>query len=218
MELPGLDRLVETCQRLHYALKILPPGKHPPRAGTVIAGHPLDPMLAALYARLGQAIFATNVVGMGTFLVDDSTNGLEQENQDWQRNYQPEINMPLFVFGGETGLAYSYATVPELADSQGIQPVVRICCYEQPYALPLASSIDRFFDTYARYLEELAAHPLFEEDGGAALAFPWGIPHGIARDVRLVELLRAGRFEALLRTNEESHQWVESILQAASGG
>jgi hypothetical protein len=218
MELTGLERLMRTCQRLKFALRTLPPGQHPPAAGTLVMGHPLDPLLAAFYARLGQALFATDVTGMGLYRFDDIINELEYENNRWVRDWQEFFTLPLFAFGGETGLAYTYATVPSLADSQGVQPVVRVCRHEQPYALPIASSVDRFFDTYASYLEELAAHPLFEEDGGAALAFPWEIPHVLARDTRLVELLRTGRFEALLRTNEETRQWVESILQTASGG
>jgi hypothetical protein len=216
MKLPGLDKLIETCQRLHYTLKILPPGRHPPRAGTVIAGHPFDPMLAALYSRLGQAIFATNVVGMGTFLVDDNVNSLEQENKEWQRDYQSEINMPLFVFGGETGLAYYYATVPGLADPQGIQPVVRVCSYEQPYALPLASSVDRFFDTYASYFEALVSHPDYSENDPRPLTFPWHIPQVLAHDSRLVELLRAGHFDPLVTKGSEAAQWVEQILRLST--
>ncbi|HLM42573.1 MAG TPA: hypothetical protein VK458_01845 [Myxococcaceae bacterium] len=62
-------------------------------------------------------------------------------------------------------LAYHYATVPCLADARGLQPVVKVDMHEEPYAVPLASNVDRFFDTYSRYLEVLVAEPDYEELG-----------------------------------------------------
>jgi hypothetical protein len=118
------------------------------------------------------------------------------------------------VFAKEHALAYYYATVPTLRSGEGLQPVVKVDIYEEPYALPLASDIDRFFDTYSRYLEALVASPFYEEDGASALTFPWDVPELIARDRPLVEMLRAGRFEFLMEKNADAREWVSQVLSA----
>ncbi|WP_309892570.1 hypothetical protein [Archangium sp.] len=112
-------------------------------------------------------------------------------------------------------LAYHYATVPRLADARGLQPVVKVDVHEEPYAVPLASNVDRFFDTYSRYLESLVAEPDYEELGPAVRTFPWQVPELIARDLPLVEMLQAGRFDFLMPKNEETRSWVAMILGAA---
>jgi hypothetical protein len=172
-------------------------------------------LLALTYARFGQALFATDVAGMGLLRWDDGTNELESANRQFQEDWQPSLALRLCVFGGATGLAHSYATVPALADAQGRQPVVWVSCYEQPYALPVASDVDRFFDTYARYLEELVRAPGFAQEGSAALQFPWEIPHLLAEDARLVEAVRAGSFDELMPGEASAHRWVEALLEAA---
>ncbi|WP_257457835.1 hypothetical protein [Archangium lipolyticum] len=210
MDLPGLERLLEVCQRLKRTLLTTPPGGSPPLAGTRILGHPLDPMLAAFYARFGKAMFAADVAGMGLFQLDDTVNHLEAQNRQWQSDYQEQLPVPLFVFGGEPGMAYYYATVPGLADAEGRQPVVRVDPYEDPFALPIASDVDHLFDSYSRYLETLMAHPDYADYGSAALTFPRGIPDILARDERLVRLLRSGRFDPVL-TNDDCREWAAQL-------
>ena len=109
-------------------------------------------------------------------------------------------------------LAYHYATVPCLADARGLQPVVKVDMHEEPYAVPLASNVDRFFDTYSRYLEVLVAEPDYEELGPAVRTFPWQVPELITRDKPLVELLQAGRFDFLMPKDEEDRSWVARLL------
>lgn len=53
---------------------------------------------------------------------------------------------------------------------------------EEPYALPVASSVDGFFDTYSRYQEALMALPDAREEKRALFSFPWDIPELIGRD------------------------------------
>jgi hypothetical protein len=175
-------------------------------------------MLAAFYARFGKAVFTPESAGMGLFQVDDTANELETQNQLWRQFEQQHMSMPLFVFGGETGLAHYYATAPELADAAGHQPVLRVDTYEDPYALPIASNVDRFFDTYSRYLEALVTHPDYDEERGAALIFPWGVPHLLARDERLVALMRAGHFDPVLPKDPDGsvRRWVAQVVGAPS--
>jgi hypothetical protein len=212
MALPGLERLMAVCRQLDLEVLTEPPASTPPVVGSMIGGVPLDPVLAAFYSRFGRAMFAVNSAGMGLFRVNDSVNELEDDNQWWRKTWQQQLALPLFTFGGWSGLAWYLATVPGVADANGFQPVVFADAYDEPYALPVASNVDCFFDAYSRYLEALVAHPYYAEDGSAALTFPWRVPEIIGRDARLVEMLRAGRFEPLLK-DEEMRAWVAKVVR-----
>jgi hypothetical protein len=179
-----------------------------------VGGHSLDPQLAALYARYGRGSFASDIYFLRA---DDSENQLETQNAWWREAWQSHLADPLFIFGGVASLAYYFATVPGLADAQGLQPVVEVDTYSLDglYALPLASSVDRFFDTYARYLELAGATPGFQEDGLSVLAFPWAVPQVVGRDERLVQLIREGRFDSLM-PDAESRAWAAEVVVAAS--
>jgi hypothetical protein len=118
--------------------------------------------------------------------------------------------MQTFIFAGEPLLAHHYATVPSLADDQGLQPVVKVNVYEEPYALPIASNVDRFFEAYSLYLEELLSIPNSREEGETLLLFPREVPHIIGRDRRLVNLLQAGRFDRFMPGPEEK-AWARQV-------
>jgi hypothetical protein len=183
-----------------------------------MGGLPLDPVLAAFYARWSRASFATDVAGVVLAGNDDSEYNLESENSWWRQNHQQRIPLPIFIFCGEPLLAHSYGTLPTLADTQGRQPVVHVNTYEfdGPLILPVASDVDHFFHTYSLFLEELAATPEFKERREAMLGFPWDVPHVLARDERLVELMRAGRFEGLMSKEPSVRQWMERVVGSAA--
>jgi len=212
MALPGLERLLATCERSGVSARITPPSRTPPKAGQIVGGYPLDPALAAFYARCGGASFASDVY---LLRVNDAEDQLEERSQWWREDWQERMGMPLFIFGGVSSLAYYFAMVPGLADEQGLQPIVQVDTYELdgPVLMPLASNVDRFFDTYSRYLEELMVHEDFQALGTGALSFPWKVPHLLARDDRLVQLLREGHFDPLL-PGLEGRAWVASIVAA----
>lgn len=216
MRLPGLERLVEVCRRLGLRLSTAAPARSPLRAGSPVAGHPLDPLLASFYSQWGKAMFASDVAGLGLYSVDDRENELERQNQWWSGSWQPRLMTPVFIFGGEPGLAHYFATVPSLADARGCQPVVHVNTYELegPYAMPIASDVNRLFEVYSRYLETLLATPDFARDGDAVLAFPWEVPELFAQDERLVQLIRAGHFDALMPGPEE-RAWAARVVAAA---
>ncbi|WP_146210305.1 hypothetical protein [Vitiosangium sp. GDMCC 1.1324] len=115
-------------------------------------------------------------------------------------------------------MAYTYATVPELADEWGRQPVVYIDTYEyEPKVMPIASNVDRFFDSYSRYLEALVAEPSYQKSGETDLLFPWHTTEILARDERLVELMRAGRFDSLMKNvDDETRRWAARVMGTAS--
>lgn len=218
MDMPGLGRLVAVCQHLGFALLTIPSSRSAPAAGTQVGELPMDPMLAAFYARWEQASFATDVAGIITSRGDDSDEGLEQDNARWRADYQSRVPMSLLLFAGEPLLAYRYAAVPELADAQGRQPVVHVDTYEPggPFALPVASTVDRFFGAYSQFLEEMAVLLRSRERHEVDFVFPLDVPHVMAQDKRLVELIRAGRFDTVMPQDDSIRQWVTAILDFAA--
>jgi hypothetical protein len=215
MELPGLERLMRVCQQLDLGLRTKPPERASPAAGALVAGLPFDPVLAAVYTRLGQVSFATKIDGFMLLENNEGEYGLEVSSAAWRDLWQESFPLPLVYFAGEPGLAYYYATVPSLADELGRQPVVRADTYEVPHAIPVASNVDKLFDMYTDYLEALVTHPDYDPDTNTGFLFPWDVPHLMARDVRLVELIRAGAFDPLL-TNDEVRAWTAAIAERGS--
>jgi len=213
MTLPGLERLVEVCQRLNLGLETSPPAREPLKAGSLLEGVPFDPVLANVYARMGQGIFASQVRCLSLDKSNDDAHRLEESNKWWRENYWEMLGEPVIVFGGST---FTYATVPGLADAWGRQPVVHIDIYEyDPKVIPVASNVDRFFDSYSRYLEAVVAESSYQESEEVEFTYPWDSTEILARDERLVELMRAGRFEPLMKhVDDSTRRWVAKVMGA----
>ncbi len=211
MSLPGLERLMSICKQLNLGLETSPPARKPLRAEGLLEGVPFDPVLTSVYARLGYAAFADKAMGWGLTRHDDQEHRLEETNKWWRNNYWDQLGEPVIVFGGDI---YTYATVPRLADDRGRQPVVRIDTYEYaPDIMPIASNVDRFFDSYSRYLEALVADSRYQESGETDLLFPWHATEILARDERLVELMRAGSFDSLMKNGDDStRRWAAKVM------
>jgi hypothetical protein len=211
MALPGLERLLEVCQRLSLGLETSPPAREPLKAGSLLEGVPFDPVLASVYARLGHVVFAAKVMCWALVRSDDNDHSLQERNRWWRENWWMELGEPVIVFGGST---FTYATVPGLADARGRQPVVMVDTYEyEPKVMPVASDVDRFFDTRARYLEALVTDPRYLESGETDIRFPWDATELLARDERLVELMRAGRFDSLMKhVGDETRGWAAKVM------
>jgi len=214
VSLPGLERLLDVCQRLNLGLETSPPAREPLSAGEALVGVPFDPVLASVYARLGHAAFATKAMGWVLSQSNDEERALEEENKRWRAKWWSELGAPVLVFGGDMGMAYTYAPVPGLADGEGRQPVVHVDTYEfEPYVMPVASNVDRFFDSYSRYLEALVSHPRYQRSGETELIFPWHATEILARDERLVELMRAGRFDSLMKNvDDTTRRWAAKVM------
>lgn len=216
--LPGLERLLATCRKYPLRPELRAPWGGAQTPGSLLLGRPFDPMLAAFYSRLGGLHLRLDLY---VYPCDEQVNGILLANEEVQP-YWPEPFRSLLVFGGQEALAYRYATVPTLADAQGLQPVVEVNPYEDIYALPVASNVDRFFDSYARYLELIHETPAFREDRDARPTFPRGVPEIIAADRPLVGMMIEGRFDFLMfppgsqarETHKELREWIAE-LQAA---
>lgn len=213
--MPGLDRLLAVCEKYSVRVKIRKPWGGAPAPGTLLLGRPMDPMLADFYVRSGGLNLDFDLF---VEPCDEQVNGILMANEESQRDW-PEPFRSLLVFGRMEALAYTYATVPSLADAQGLQPVVEVDPYEDIYALPVASNVDRFFDVYARYLEFVYELPDCREDRGAWPPFPWSVPELIATDRPLMGMIMEGRFDFLMfqegvearRVNEEIREWIAKL-------
>ena len=207
--LPNLDRVITLCRRHRLPLELLPPLSTAPRAGELIFAQPLDPMLAALYQRVGGG-------DLGTFSLlrpdHDPDYGLFRRNQRFKRDGEEPFRST-HLFAKETGFSYYLGTVPALADSAGFQPIVFIAFYPvEVYGAPIASNLDRFFDLYARYLELIVVDDEYVATGIPGIGFPWEMARLVAQDRPLIELMRAGRFNHLLNGHHDAESWVSDVL------
>jgi hypothetical protein len=140
--------------------------------------------------------------------------GLARINEGMRRNDTEPFRSSL-VFGQEPSLAYYYGTVPKLANPHGIQPVIYIDAHDQMFVLPVASSVDRFFDVFSRYLEAVAEDPQYVEERHSSISFPWDVPELIAQDKPLVQMMEAHRFDFLLKSDEHTRNWLAQVRQSA---
>jgi hypothetical protein len=206
--LPGLERLITTCRRLDLELELPPSLPVAPRAGEQMFDQPFDPLLAAVYQRTGEA-------KLGTFRLlrpDHEHHGLFATNEEFKRD-GAEPSRSTLLFAKEDGFLYYYGTVPALANRQGLQPVVYASYYSgEMSAVPIASTVDWFFDTYSRYLELMVLDAGYLDSGVTELQFPWGVPKLIAADTALMALVREGRFSHLMEHDEGAREWVAELL------
>jgi hypothetical protein len=177
-----------------------------PKPGESIFGESVDPHLAMIYERAGGG-------ELGPFFLyppGSEWNHLIPWNKRLRESGAPQFCSSL-IFGEKAGFALYFATVPQLADAQGRQPVIYIEAMEFLSAVPVASSVDFFFDSYSRYVELMVVDPEYLYSGVPDVTFPWTVQQLIARDETLRELVRAGRFDFLTQDDEEAYQWVQQL-------
>jgi hypothetical protein len=205
--LPGLDRLIAVCQRHVLPLRLSPPITSAPQPGESVPGKPLDPQLASVYQRLGAATFGPiTLYGPG-----QDEEGLSARNE-WAKGYDDICFESSLIFGQERGFAYYLGTVPKLADSHGLQPVIYITAHGAAvYAVPIASSVDRFFELYSRYLERMVVDFEYIETRVPLVTFPWDIVDLISHDEPLIAQVRAGRFDFLTNDEEGALKWLREL-------
>lgn len=204
--LPGFDRLIAICKQHSLPLHLPPPVMTAPKPGDSILGAPVDPQLAAVYERMGGG----DLGHLSLYPPGSDWNHLIPWNARLREFDIVQFRSSL-IFCEKTGFALYFATVPQLADAQGIQPVIYIQAMEAPSAAPVASSVDRFFDIYSRYLELMVVDPEYLSSGVPDVSFPWDVEQLIARDEPLMRLAQAGRFDFLTQDDEEIHQWVQQL-------
>jgi hypothetical protein len=204
--LPGFDRLITVCQQHSLPLQLAPPMSTAPRPGESILGEPVDPQLATVYERTGGG----DLGPLSLYSPGSEWNHLIPWNERLRESDAIQLRSSL-IFGEKTGFALYFATVPRLADAQGLQPVIYLQAMDSLSAAPVASSVDRFFDTYSRYLELMVADPGYVHNRVPEIHFPWDVQQLITRDEPLMALARAGRFDFLTRDDAEARQWVQQL-------
>jgi len=208
IELAGLQKLKAVCQRHGLPLEILPPANTVSGPGETYLGQPFDPMLSALYRETNGAMLGD----FQTYPLQGDENVLQRINKG-MRVLGDEPYVSSLLFGQVPLLAYYLATVPSLADSRGLQPVIFINGYEGDQVLPVASNVDEFFRTFSIYLERAVLEPEFVAERRIGLRFPESILDVVARDRSMVDAMSAGRFNWLIKT-EESREWISKVVQA----
>ncbi|MBM7113590.1 hypothetical protein [Archangium primigenium] len=210
--LPGLERLLEVCRARAHPVKLEPPVA--PGADALVAGQPLDAQLAAIHARANYLWVHDELYLFPARHV--RRPDLHRVNAHWRQDWE-EPFASLLVFGKDDRLAYCYATVPWLAEAPGgPQPVVWVDVYETLYAIPVASSVDGFLATYARYLDVAPSSTAQSEDLPPPRSFPWDAGAFIAQDLALVRRVEAGHFDGLLHPSARARDWMaRRVLQSA---
>ena len=210
--LPGFERLLKVCRSRGHQYKVEPPLPPELRAGLSVGGRPMDPQLAAVHARVGHLWVREELAVLP--LRHEHRPDVLRMNEHWRRQWV-EPFASLCVFARDDRLSYCYATVPALASEKGTQPVVWVDIYETLYAVPVASNVDHFFSTYARYMEAAPPFPEGVEFVPQSRTFPWDADEFIARDRLLMAMLRAGRFDFLMEKSAEAREWVSQVLAAS---
>jgi hypothetical protein len=210
--LPGLDQLITVCERHVLPLKLSTPVASAPQPGESVLGKPLDPQLASVYQRLGASTFGPiNLYGPGP-----DEEGLSARNE-WAKGYDDLCFEASLIFGQKRGFALYLGTVPSLTDSHGLQPVIYIIAHGAVvYAVPIASSIDRFFDLYSRYLERMVVDFEYIETRVPLVTFPWDMVDLVSRDEPLLAQVSAGRFDFLTNDEEGARKWLRALLRPPS--
>jgi hypothetical protein len=195
-------------------MKLSPPLPSTPHPGEWVLGAPFDPQLAAVYQRMGASTFGPfSLYGAGS-----EDHDLIARNRGLRKYDAIYFHAPL-SFGQDTGFSLFYGAVPRLADSRGLQPVVYIQAHSgEQFAIPIASSVDRFFDLYSRYLERMAVDFEYIHTGLPELVFPWNVPELVAADAQLIAQVRAGHFDFLTNDEEGARQWLKELLSPPMSG
>lgn len=214
IQLPGLDSLLQTCRRLEVPVELIAPAGSRLVENEIPNARPLDPYLAALYARVGGMVIGRSAGDFQLYPRDGSLNALKAINAEQVIEFKKPFRS-VVAFAGHPATLYCFAVVPWLADARGVQPVILIDPYEEIHAIPIASDLDQFFKTYERCLEFVVANPWVAATDVPDINF-WGLPEMLTPDQRLVEMLLSGRFNALMKQDDEARAWVRRVVQADS--
>lgn len=194
---PGIDHFSKTCAELGITADLGAAVPTPPKE---VLGHPLDPALAKFYRAHDGGWWSSAQFSLRIYPLK-GPDALEWRNTSIRRGADEAAPYPfdkLLIFAqyGRQA-AYLAAVTGEKVGEE--QPVIYLDTAEEPWALPIASSIDGAFALIGDHLHAAAAQGSINE-----LAFPRDIPELVARDASLRTAARNGRFEGLTDSGEEN--------------
>jgi len=208
----GFDRLLDTCRTLGIGVEL---GQGAMRVPETILGTPLDGDLARLLAthdgcrlRLGGWRFTLYPVGTDEGLVYQN-EGLRRLSNDY---LEPYPFSELVVFAQKGLQATYFATVPKLANSSGRHPVILVDTHEDPWALPIASSVDGTFTLLARYLDFAIGRS--GPEGPAEYDLPFDVPQLLVEDGPLRSLVQSGALDPFVRGDSVVQEWVRQTFDS----
>jgi hypothetical protein len=158
---PGFEAFSERCRRWGIELEAEARRKRVPAS---VLGQPLEPTLRRLYAVHDGVSWHPPAGGVELDIYPLTGDYALARQNDILRGYSDD-HVPRYPFEellvfAQVGLRASHlATVPALADAEGRQPVVYLDVHEDPWAVPIASSVDGAFALLARYIDRATALP-----------------------------------------------------------
>jgi len=217
LALPGLEHLISTLALYDVRPELYSPLPAPVTANGVFLGLPFDPQLVELFSRCnGGWVGDVFLYGRGADSSEDILAFNEILRESLQRRF-PQV-MKVIHYGNVRGGPTFFATVPSLADEQGIQPVVYLEEYMEVSVFPFASSVDQAFNTWAKLCDlRLSRHSLYDFMIAVCKPFTTESHFLVAQDEKLVRLLNMGRFDGLVGDDADSRHWIQSVLRAAGG-
>lgn len=208
--LPGLKRMIDVLKAHGVGADLNPPEPSAPQAGELVSGGPLDRVLAEIYSQFDGGTLGELVL----YGVAPSHGKVVAMNRDiLKNNIEPRFEK-VFRFAKKFLLSYYLATVPSLADSNGVQPVVFVTDYVDKGIEPIASDADRALGLYALFIGNVLERT-GDILGVAGIRFPYDFVDVIVQDTKLIQMIEAGRFDFLVSGDPDSRAWADKLMVAA---
>jgi len=200
----GFDALFAACERLS-----IPVTAGPPRADVPadVLGQPLDATLRAVFREHDGMWWSAPEFSLRIYPLEGA-DAFEWRNLSLRRSsddYVPPYPFESLLVFAQYGRRASYlATVPSLADAAGRQPVLYLDTHEDPWAVPVAASVDAAFGVLAEYL----ARARLQE-----VNFPLDVADLISSDAALASRVTAKEFDAWTRGDASLQEWLQQTFK-----
>jgi hypothetical protein len=207
--LPGLKRFLDILNTHGVSTELAPPSPVAPASGDLVLGLPFDPVLARIYSRTDGGL-----LGDLELLHMSDPEGLRQFNEHLLMHEDDYRFSKVVRYAKVDSMAYYFATVPSLAGSDGMQPIVYVTDYVDKVFQPIASDADLALGLYARYMDDVLRETgsIYGVTGNP---FPYCHLGEIVKDRKLIQMLEAGRFDELTSPDSDSREWVSKVLARA---
>ena len=174
----------------------------------------MDPLLASFYARCDGGLFGDlQILGFGT--ERQAIGAWNESLRESRQDIHPQL-ASCIEYAKEAGAPHYLATVPSLANPEGVQPVVMLLQYVDLSIYPIASSVDKVFDLWARFSDlRLGRYGRLDVYMIDVLdCHLWREHRLLAEDEELVRMLGSGSFDPLVGDETDREEWTQAVIQA----